>query len=98
MIVFDVLNFRFSAVYYEEHSHETANWLFMLQLDSIEKLDTLVDACRKLGVETSPRMVGGLGIIPLFSWYHEVISQGPLIPSDQYSQFFLFSFHRIQMA
>eukprot|EP00268_Persea_americana_P041358 TRINITY_DN4116_c0_g2_i4.p1 TRINITY_DN4116_c0_g2~~TRINITY_DN4116_c0_g2_i4.p1 ORF type:complete len:319 (-),score=61.82 TRINITY_DN4116_c0_g2_i4:395-1303(-) len=41
------------------------------KLDSIEKLDALVDACRKLGVETSPRMVGGLGIIPLFSWYHE---------------------------
>lgn len=81
MIIFNLLNLKFSASYYQWHSHEVlieveTHW-FILQLDSIEKLDALLDACRKLGVETSPRIVGGLGIIPLFSWYHEVIGWGP---------------------
>ncbi|KAI3982790.1 hypothetical protein MKX01_010273 [Papaver californicum] len=40
-------------------------------LDSLEKLNRLLDGCKGLGVETSPMIVDGLGIIPLFSWYHE---------------------------
>ncbi|XP_010248442.1 PREDICTED: uncharacterized protein LOC104591334 isoform X2 [Nelumbo nucifera] len=40
-------------------------------LGSLEKLNALLDACRGLGVETSPRIVDDIGIIPLFSWYHE---------------------------
>lgn len=43
------------------------------QDDSLEKLNKLLDACRGLGVETNPMIIDGLGIIPLFSWYHEVI-------------------------
>jgi hypothetical protein len=43
------------------------------QDDSLEKLNKLLDACRGLGVETNPTVIDGLGIIPLFSWYHEVI-------------------------
>ncbi|XP_059453472.1 uncharacterized protein LOC132184010 isoform X3 [Corylus avellana] len=39
--------------------------------DSLEKLNKLLDACRGLGVETNPMVIDGLGIIPLFSWYHE---------------------------
>ncbi|RRT53658.1 hypothetical protein B296_00026816, partial [Ensete ventricosum] len=39
--------------------------------DSVEKLNALLDACSKLGIETSPRIVGDVGIIPLFSWYHK---------------------------
>ena len=31
-----------------------------------------MEACEKLGVETKPSMVDGVGIIPLYSWYHEV--------------------------
>ncbi|XXG60451.1 hypothetical protein AAC387_Pa04g2359 [Persea americana] len=63
---------RFQSIFYVPGNHDL--WCRLdgeNYLDSIEKLDALVDACRKLGVETSPRMVGGLGIIPLFSWYHE---------------------------
>lgn len=52
-------------------------WLFSLflyfQLDSLEKLSALIDACRELGVQTGPMFIDGLGIIPLFSWYHEVM-------------------------
>ncbi|KAG2664296.1 hypothetical protein I3843_16G072500 [Carya illinoinensis] len=39
--------------------------------DSLEKLNRLLDACRELGVETNPMVIDGLGIIPIFSWYHE---------------------------
>ncbi|KAK4800745.1 hypothetical protein SAY86_021232 [Trapa natans] len=35
----------------------------------------LLDACRKLGITTEPVIIGGLGIIPLFSWYHESFDQ-----------------------
>lgn len=42
------------------------------QHDSLEKLDNLLDACKRMGVETSPMAIDSLGIIPLFSWYHEV--------------------------
>ena len=46
--------------------------IHVLQLDSLEKLDMLLDACRELGVSTRPRTINGVGIIPLFSWYHKV--------------------------
>ncbi|KAM7274326.1 hypothetical protein ACFE04_028990 [Oxalis oulophora] len=38
---------------------------------SLEKLNKLFDVCEQLGVETKPVSLHGLGIIPLFSWYHE---------------------------
>ncbi|KAL4285658.1 hypothetical protein AHAS_Ahas19G0008200 [Arachis hypogaea] len=41
------------------------------EVDSVEKLDKLLAACKALGVETQPMVIGELGIIPLFSWYHE---------------------------
>jgi hypothetical protein len=42
------------------------------QMDSLEKLTALLDACSELGVDTGPKTIGDLGIIPLFSWYHKV--------------------------
>lgn len=48
--------------------------LIFLQVDSLEKLNKLLDACERIGVETNPMVLGELGIIPLFSWYHEVIN------------------------
>ena len=42
------------------------------QLDSLEKMSNLYDACSSLGVDTNPAILNGLGIVPLFSWYHEV--------------------------
>lgn len=41
-------------------------------LDSLDKLNVLLRACGELGVVSSPLIIGDLGIIPLFSWYHEV--------------------------
>lgn len=43
------------------------------QTSSLEKLTALLDACREIGVEMGPKTVDGLGIIPLYSWYHKVI-------------------------
>ncbi|CAA6655707.1 unnamed protein product [Spirodela intermedia] len=40
-------------------------------LHSLEKLNALLDVCRDLGVETGPGIVDGVGIVPLYSWYHE---------------------------
>jgi hypothetical protein len=42
-------------------------------MDSLEKLTALLDACSELGVDTDPRTIGDLGIIPLYSWYHKVV-------------------------
>lgn len=39
----------------------------------------MLNACRKLGVETKPSVVDGLGIIPLYSWYHEVKCSNALL-------------------
>ena len=48
--------------------------LIFLQVDSLEKLNKLLDACERIGVETNPTVIDEIGIIPLFSWYHEVIT------------------------
>ncbi|KAF8398641.1 hypothetical protein HHK36_014496 [Tetracentron sinense] len=74
LLAMSLLKDRFEHVFFVPGNHdlwcrrEGENYL-----DSIEKLNTLLDACRGLGVQTSPKVVDGLGIIPLFSWYHEVI-------------------------
>ena len=47
--------------------------IFGFQLDSLEKLNKLLDACKALGVEINPMVINELGNILLFSWYHEVI-------------------------
>jgi len=56
-------------MYHFRGSLSYSNYSF--QMDSLEKLTALLDACSELGVDTGPRMIGDLGIIPLFSWYHK---------------------------
>ncbi|CAL4917316.1 unnamed protein product [Urochloa decumbens] len=68
----EVLRERFGAVFYIPGNHDL--WLRReggRYMDSLEKLTALLDACSELGVDTGPRMIGDLGIIPLFSWYHK---------------------------
>ncbi|KAF2312548.1 hypothetical protein GH714_035034 [Hevea brasiliensis] len=63
---------RFQHVFYVPGNHDLwCRWEQDHCLDSLEKLNKLLDACRGLGVETKPMAIEGLGIIPLFSWYHE---------------------------
>ncbi|KAK1257097.1 hypothetical protein QJS04_geneDACA019240 [Acorus gramineus] len=63
---------RFRKVFYVPGNHDL--WCRRegeTFVDSLEKLDALLDGCRVIGVETRPQMVEDLGIIPLFSWYHQ---------------------------
>lgn len=68
----EALRDRFEAVFYVPGNHDL--WLRReggRYMDSLEKLTALLDACSELGVDTGPRTIGDLGIIPLFSWYHK---------------------------
>lgn len=72
LITMSELKNRFRCVFFVPGNHDL--WCRREGgkfLDSLEKLNALLDACSDLGVETSPKVVEGLGIIPLFSWYHE---------------------------
>ncbi|EYU34188.1 hypothetical protein ABFS82_03G030600 [Erythranthe guttata] len=63
---------KFRHVFFVPGNHDL--WLRREEtpfLDSVDKLEKLLDECRKIGVITKPTIVGGLGIIPLYSWYHE---------------------------
>ncbi|EEF36783.1 conserved hypothetical protein [Ricinus communis] len=67
-----LLKDTFQHVFYVPGNHDLwCRWDQDRCLDSLEKLNKLLDACRILGVETTPMILDGLGIIPLFSWYHE---------------------------
>ncbi|XP_030472415.2 LOW QUALITY PROTEIN: uncharacterized protein LOC115690261 [Syzygium oleosum] len=72
VLTMSLLKERFEHVFYVPGNHdlwcrrESENYL-----GSLEKLEKLLDACKRLGVKTDPMVIGSLGIIPLFSWYHE---------------------------
>ncbi|KAI4365782.1 hypothetical protein MLD38_021740 [Melastoma candidum] len=67
-----LLKDRFEHVFYVPGNHdawcrrESENYE-----SSLEKLDCLRNACRRLGVTIDPAIIDCLGIIPLYSWYHE---------------------------
>lgn len=72
VLTMSLLRERFQRVFYVPGNHDL--WLRREKrnyFDSLYKLDKLLDACERLGVETKPSIVDGLGIIPLYSWYHE---------------------------
>ncbi|XP_043698844.1 acyl-carrier-protein phosphodiesterase PptH-like [Telopea speciosissima] len=85
VLTMSLLRERFMHVFYVPGNHDL--WCRGEDyVDSIEKLNALLDACRRIGVETGPKIVDGLGFIPLFSWYHESFDrekdiQGIYIPS-----------------
>ncbi|KAH9602192.1 hypothetical protein KSS87_000808 [Heliosperma pusillum] len=81
-----LLRKRFKHVFYVPGNHDL--WCREGEdfLDSLEKLNSLLHACDELGVNSKPKIIGDLGIIPLFSWYHESFDTeqditGPRIPS-----------------
>eukprot|EP00884_Botryococcus_braunii_P009223 jgi/Botrbrau1/18301/Bobra.0179s0030.1 len=45
--------------------------------DSLGKMDVLNRICAELGVETKPRQVDGVWIVPILSWYHASFDQEP---------------------
>ncbi|KAI3473617.1 hypothetical protein Pfo_031422, partial [Paulownia fortunei] len=72
VLTMSLLKDKFQHVFFVPGNHDL--WLRREKTDylgSLDKLDKLLDACQKLGVETKPSIVDGLGLIPLYSWYHE---------------------------
>lgn len=63
---------RFRHVFFVPGNHDV--WCRSKQepyVDSVEKLGALMEACSDLEVATEPKIIDGVGIIPLFSWYHQ---------------------------
>lgn len=63
---------RFRYVFFVPGNHDV--WCRRKQepyVDSVEKLGALMEACSDLEVATEPKIIDGVGIIPLFSWYHQ---------------------------
>ncbi|PIN24851.1 hypothetical protein CDL12_02432 [Handroanthus impetiginosus] len=87
VLTMSLLKDKFQHVFFVPGNHDL--WLRREKidyLDSLDKLNKLLSACHKLGVETKPRIVDGLGLIPLYSWYHESFDEekditGVRIPS-----------------
>lgn len=87
LLTMSILRDKFDRVFFVPGNHDL--WLRRDNIDylgSLDKLDKLLDACQELGVETKPGIVDGLGIIPLYSWYHESFDEerditGVRIPS-----------------
>ncbi|XP_024030687.1 uncharacterized protein LOC112094309 isoform X1 [Morus notabilis] len=72
ILTMSMLKDRFEHVFYVPGNHDL--WCRRdgeSYLNSLEKLNKLLEACRALGVEINPTVIEDLGIIPLFSWYHE---------------------------
>ncbi|KAK6153291.1 hypothetical protein DH2020_012930 [Rehmannia glutinosa] len=72
VLTMSLLKDKFKHVFFVPGNHDL--WLRREKNDylgSLDKLDKLLDACEKLGVETKPGIIDGLGLIPLYSWYHE---------------------------
>ncbi|KAG6426107.1 hypothetical protein SASPL_110322 [Salvia splendens] len=72
VVSMSILRDKFDRVFFVPGNHDL--WLRREKTDylsSLDKLDKLLEACEQLGVETKPSMVDGVGIIPLYSWYHE---------------------------
>ncbi|XAR53142.1 hypothetical protein NMG60_11021564 [Bertholletia excelsa] len=71
-LTMSLLKDRFQYVFYVPGNHDL--WCRREEddrLDSVKKLNVLLESCKGLGVQTTPMVIDGLGIIPLFSWYHE---------------------------
>lgn len=63
---------RFEHVFYVPGNHDLwCRFKGENYLDSVEKMNTIYAACEAIGVKTTPEIIHGLGVIPLFSWYHE---------------------------
>ncbi|TYI53287.1 hypothetical protein E1A91_D12G309000v1 [Gossypium mustelinum] len=71
ILTMSLLKERFEYVFFVPGNHDLWCRWETEDFDSLEKLNKLLDACKQLGVETNPAVIDGLGIIPLFSWYHE---------------------------
>eukprot|EP00250_Pteridium_aquilinum_P016098 c22939_g1_i3 orf=100-801(-) len=71
-VTMTLLKERFRHVFFVPGNHDL--WCrgnIAENMHSLEKLRRLLEICYRLGVETEPKVVKGVGIVPLFSWYHQ---------------------------
>jgi hypothetical protein len=61
---------KFRHVLFTPGNHEL--WVRNAELDSIDKLQQVLQLCEKMDVATKPLRLEGLWIVPLFSWYDGV--------------------------
>ena len=62
-----LLRARFRHVFFTPGNHEL--WVRGADIDSLEKLQRVLDLCDELDVTTRPLRLSDLWIVPLFSWY-----------------------------
>lgn len=60
---------RFREVFFVPGNHEL--WVRGDERDSMQKFHAVLRLCDQAGVRTSPARIGGVWIVPLFSWYDE---------------------------
>ena len=58
---------RFGEVFFVPGNHEL--WVRGEERDSMRKFHAVLRICEQAGVRTAPARVGGVWIVPLFSWY-----------------------------
>src|SRR5215203_759980 len=69
-----LLRSKFRHVLYTPGNHEL--WVRGADINSIEKLQRVLDLCAELDVITKPLRLKDLWIVPLFSWYDGVFDPG----------------------
>ena len=67
---FQLLRSKFRHLLFTPGNHEL--WVRNAEIDSIDKLQQILQLCEELGITTKPLHLDDLWIVPLFSWYDGV--------------------------
>jgi len=65
-----LLRSKFRQLLFTPGNHEL--WVRSTDINSIEKLQLVLDLCDELGVATKPLRLENLWVVPLFSWYEGI--------------------------
>ncbi|MEW6755769.1 MAG: metallophosphoesterase [Candidatus Latescibacterota bacterium] len=82
-LVRDTLGFLracFARVFYVPGNHEV--WVWGSRGDSLVQFHRVLEACRQVGVHTSPAEAAGHWVVPLFSWYDASLAD-PVAPDAE---------------
>eukprot|EP00850_Spirogloea_muscicola_P010798 SM000064S19820 [mRNA] locus=s64:536002:538047:- [translate_table: standard] len=72
-----LLTARFSHVFFTPGNHDLWCRHEGEPRDSLAKLAAVLDLCAKLRVDTAPRRIGDVWIVPIFSWHHQSFDKEP---------------------
>lgn len=62
-----LLKERFQSVFFVPGNHEL--WVSKDEDDSVQKFEEILAVCSELGIFTSPALIDGAWVVPLFGWY-----------------------------